>query len=75
MDEKPWDFFMFVEMGVDRIHHGLWAHHDVTHRKHDPNSPFVNAIAITTFIWTRRSARCWNDCRKARMSSPCPIMA
>lgn len=44
LDEKPWDFFMFVEMGVDRIHHGLWAHHDVTHPKHDPGSPYVNAI-------------------------------
>jgi predicted AlkP superfamily phosphohydrolase/phosphomutase len=44
LDEKPWDFFMFVEMGVDRIHHGLWAHHDVNHRNHDPESPFVNAI-------------------------------
>lgn len=44
LDEKPWDFFMFVEMGVDRIHHGLWAHHDVNHHKHDPNSPYVNAI-------------------------------
>ncbi len=44
MDEKPWDFFMFVEMGVDRIHHGLWAHHDPEHRKHNPDSPFVNAI-------------------------------
>lgn len=44
LDEKPWEFFMFVEMGVDRIHHGLWAHHDVTHHKHDPGSPYVNAI-------------------------------
>lgn len=44
LDEKPWDFFMFVEMGVDRIHHGLWAHHDATHPKHDPASPFVHAI-------------------------------
>lgn len=44
LDNKPWDFFMFVEMGVDRIHHGLWAHHDPTHHKHDPNSPFIKAI-------------------------------
>lgn len=42
--EKPWDFFMFVEMGVDRLHHGLWAYHDPTHRKHIPNNPFINAI-------------------------------
>jgi len=44
LDEKPWDFFMFVEMGVDRIHHALWAHHDLSHPKHDPDSPFTNAI-------------------------------
>lgn len=44
MDNKPWDFFMFVEMGVDRIHHGLWAHHDPTHPKHDPASPFRHSI-------------------------------
>ncbi|UCG22716.1 MAG: alkaline phosphatase family protein [Chloroflexota bacterium] len=44
LDEKPWDFFMFVEMGVDRIHHGLWAHHDPNHRNYDPDSPFIHAI-------------------------------
>jgi predicted AlkP superfamily phosphohydrolase/phosphomutase len=44
LDKKPWDFFMFVEMGVDRIHHGLWAHHDPQHRNHDPQSPFKDAI-------------------------------
>lgn len=44
LEQKPWDFFMFVEMGVDRIHHGMWALHDVTHRKHDPHGPYVHAI-------------------------------
>lgn len=44
LDNKPWDFFMFVEMGVDRIHHAMWALHDPTHKKHDPNGPYVNAI-------------------------------
>jgi predicted AlkP superfamily phosphohydrolase/phosphomutase len=29
---KEWDFFIFVEMGVDRIHHGYWRYHDVSHR-------------------------------------------
>ncbi|MEP7359759.1 MAG: alkaline phosphatase family protein, partial [Anaerolineales bacterium] len=28
MRHQPWDFFMFVEMGTDRIHHGLWKYHD-----------------------------------------------
>lgn len=44
LDNKPWDFFMFVEMGTDRIHHGFWAHHDPTHFRHDPRSPYRYAI-------------------------------
>jgi len=42
--EKEWNFFMMVEMGPDRMHHAFWAHHDPTHFKHDPNSPFKTAI-------------------------------
>lgn len=44
LDNKPWDFFMFVEMGVDRIHHAMWALHEPTHPKHEPNGPYVHAI-------------------------------
>ncbi|MCH7619205.1 MAG: alkaline phosphatase family protein [Candidatus Marinimicrobia bacterium] len=32
MDEKEWRFFMFVEMGTDRIHHGIWKYFDEEHR-------------------------------------------
>ncbi len=32
--QKPWDFFMWVEMGPDRIHHGLWKYFDPQHRKY-----------------------------------------
>jgi predicted AlkP superfamily phosphohydrolase/phosphomutase len=42
--EKPWDFFMFVEMGVDRIHHGLWSHTDERHWRYQPGNPFVDSI-------------------------------
>jgi predicted AlkP superfamily phosphohydrolase/phosphomutase len=38
---KDWDFFMFVEMGTDRIHHGLWKYHDPTHHKYEVN-PVLN---------------------------------
>jgi predicted AlkP superfamily phosphohydrolase/phosphomutase len=44
MQEKPWDFFMFVEMGVDRIHHGLWKYMDPTHPKHPGQNPYLHAI-------------------------------
>ncbi len=44
MDVKPWDFFMFVEMGTDRIHHGLWQYWDKTHRKYEPGNRYEDAI-------------------------------
>jgi predicted AlkP superfamily phosphohydrolase/phosphomutase len=44
MDNKPWDFFMFVDMGVDRIHHGLWKYHDPAHPKHEPGNKYQHAI-------------------------------
>ena len=42
--EKDWDFFMFVEMGTDRIHHGLWRFHDPTHHKYEVNPQLNNSI-------------------------------
>jgi predicted AlkP superfamily phosphohydrolase/phosphomutase len=42
--EKPWDFFMFVEIGVDRIHHGFWKYHDPEHYKYEPGNKFEHAI-------------------------------
>ena len=42
--DKPWDFFMFVEIGVDRIHHGLWKYMDPRHPKHMPANPYQDAI-------------------------------
>jgi len=32
--KKNWDFFMMVEMGPDRFHHGFWKYFDETHPKH-----------------------------------------
>ncbi len=44
MDRKPWDFFMFVEMGVDRIHHGMWKYIDPAHPKFEPGNRFEKSI-------------------------------
>ena len=41
---KDWDLFMWVEMGVDRIHHGFWRYHDPEHRLYEPGNPYQNAI-------------------------------
>jgi predicted AlkP superfamily phosphohydrolase/phosphomutase len=42
--EKDWDFFMFVEIGVDRIHHGLWKYHDPTHPKYQIHPVYNDSI-------------------------------
>jgi predicted AlkP superfamily phosphohydrolase/phosphomutase len=44
MDTEPWDYFQFVDIGLDRVHHGFWKHHDPNHVDHDPNSPFKGVI-------------------------------
>ncbi len=41
---KPWDFFMHVNIGVDRIHHGFWRFHDPAHRLYHAGNPFEFAI-------------------------------
>jgi predicted AlkP superfamily phosphohydrolase/phosphomutase len=44
MREKPWDFFMFVEMGVDRIHHGMWKFFDPSHPQYEAGNKYETAI-------------------------------
>jgi len=43
MTHKPWDFFMFVDMGPDRFHHGFWRFFDPAHLRHLPDNPFKDA--------------------------------
>jgi predicted AlkP superfamily phosphohydrolase/phosphomutase len=44
MTTKPWDFFMHVDMGVDRIHHGFWKYFDERHPLYQPGNPYEDAI-------------------------------
>jgi predicted AlkP superfamily phosphohydrolase/phosphomutase len=41
---KPWELFVMVEMGVDRMYHGFWKLMDPAHRKHEPGNRFEYAI-------------------------------
>ncbi len=41
---REWDFFMMVEMGVDRMHHGFWSYMDPEHHKYEAGNPFEDAI-------------------------------
>ncbi len=44
MKKKPWEFFMFVEIGVDRIHHAFWQYFDTAHPGYELNHKYKNAI-------------------------------
>ncbi|MFO0953018.1 MAG: alkaline phosphatase family protein [Isosphaeraceae bacterium] len=44
MRRDDWDLFQFVEIGLDRIQHGFWRFHDPGHVRHEPNSPYGDAI-------------------------------
>lgn len=41
---KPWQFFMFVEIGVDRVNHAFWKFHDKAHHFYEPGNKYENAI-------------------------------
>lgn len=41
---KPWHFFMFVDMGPDRLHHGFWRYCDENHRLYEPGNPYENVL-------------------------------
>jgi predicted AlkP superfamily phosphohydrolase/phosphomutase len=44
LSKEEWDFFMMVEMGVDRIHHAFWDNMDPCHRFYERGNKFENAI-------------------------------
>ena len=43
-DSRPWDFFMMVEMGPDRLHHGFWRFYDRSHPDYVPGNPYEQAF-------------------------------
>ena len=44
MKSKPWDFFMMVDMGVDRLHHAFWKYCDPLHSKFAAGNSYENAF-------------------------------
>ncbi|MFQ6039202.1 MAG: alkaline phosphatase family protein, partial [Candidatus Aminicenantales bacterium] len=42
--KKPWDFFMFVEIGVDRVQHAFWKYADPEHHLYVKGNPYESAI-------------------------------
>ena len=43
-DTRPWQFFMMVEMGPDRLHHGFWRFYDHDHPDYVPGNAYEQAF-------------------------------
>jgi len=41
---EEWDYFQFVDIGLDRVHHGFWQHHDPRHVAYEAGNPYENVI-------------------------------
>ncbi|MGI8773742.1 MAG: alkaline phosphatase family protein [Actinomycetota bacterium] len=41
---KPWDFFAMVEMGPDRLNHGIWSFIDPNHPRYEPDNPYKDSL-------------------------------
>ena len=44
LESRDWDFFMMVEIGLDRMHHAFWRFLDETHPRYEPDSRYRDAI-------------------------------
>jgi predicted AlkP superfamily phosphohydrolase/phosphomutase len=44
LQNQPWDYFHYVDIGMDRVHHGFWDCYDTQHVQHVPGNPFRNVI-------------------------------
>jgi predicted AlkP superfamily phosphohydrolase/phosphomutase len=44
IQSKDWDFFMEVEIGLDRLHHAFWKFYDREHPLYEPGSKYENVI-------------------------------
>jgi predicted AlkP superfamily phosphohydrolase/phosphomutase len=44
LDTRPWDFFIMVEIGLDRMHHAFWRFLDPEHPRHEPGHRYRDAI-------------------------------
>jgi predicted AlkP superfamily phosphohydrolase/phosphomutase len=42
--KTEWDYFMFVEIGVDRLHHMFWKYYDKTHPRYEQGNKYEKVI-------------------------------
>lgn len=51
---KPWDFCMFVDIGMDRVQHAFWKYFDEEHHLHQPGTRFEGVVKDYYRHWDDR---------------------
>jgi predicted AlkP superfamily phosphohydrolase/phosphomutase len=44
MTTVEWEYFQFVEIGLDRVHHGFWKYQDQTDRDYAPGHKYESVV-------------------------------
>lgn len=44
LQSEKWDYFHFVDIGLDRVQHGFWQFYDPQHVLYEPGNPYSNVI-------------------------------
>ncbi len=50
LTEQEWDYFQYVDIGLDRVHHGFWNYFDKQHVQYEPGNPYENVIP-DYYLW------------------------
>jgi predicted AlkP superfamily phosphohydrolase/phosphomutase len=50
LTEQEWDYFHFVDIGLDRVHHGFWNYFDKQHVQYEPGNPYESVIP-DYYLW------------------------
>src|SRR5882724_3669206 len=48
--QKKWDYFHYVDIGLDRVHHGFWDSYDKQHIHYRPGNPYESVIP-DYYLW------------------------
>jgi predicted AlkP superfamily phosphohydrolase/phosphomutase len=50
LKEQEWEYFQYVDIGTDRVHHGFWDSWDKEHVQYKPGNPYESVIP-DYYLW------------------------
>jgi predicted AlkP superfamily phosphohydrolase/phosphomutase len=63
-EERNWDLFILVEIGLDRVQHAFWRYQDPAHHLYEGETPFAGALEEYYVLLDRRVGELLEACGK-----------